>query len=105
MLTPSSSYYYYYSSYPLPLLLLRLLTIDYHSPIIHRLYFVRGFPELADLVETVWQIISDMLSFFVILFVMLLAFGMFFFALHSPHHDDAAGSFATMTEAILTTVS
>ena len=74
------------------------------NPSLRRIYFFRGEPQLASLVEMITQIVWDMAYFIVILFLLIAGFGLSFFALHSTNADEVQGSFSTLPEALLSTV-
>ena len=74
------------------------------NPSLRRIYFFRGVPQLASLVEMITQIVWDMANFIVILFLLIAGFGLSFFALHSTNADEVQGSFSTLPEALLSTV-
>ena len=69
-----------------------------------RIYFFRGVPKLAYLVEMIMQIMWDMLAFMAIVSLLIAAFGLAAFVLHSTHPEEVEGTFSTPMEALLTTV-
>ena len=69
-----------------------------------RIYFFRGVPKLAYLVEMILQIMWDMLAFMTIVSLLIAAFGLAAFVLHSTHPEEVEGSFSTPMEALFTTV-
>ena len=72
---------------------------------VRSVYYFRGVPQLASLVEMIMQILVDMTAFMAIVTLLIVAFGLSAFVLHSTHPDDVDGSFSTISEALFTTVS
>jgi hypothetical protein len=71
-------------------------------------YYLRGFPSLADLISTLYQIVLDMLNFFVIVVVLIMGFSLCFFTLHAQHQSDVASgqhslAFSTLSESLYST--
>jgi hypothetical protein len=73
--------------------------------LVDRIFFFRGHERLASLVEMIKHIILDMLPFTVFVALLIFAFGLCMFVLHSTHPKDVEGSFGTLQEALFTTVS
>ena len=83
----------------LPALLCSVLSVT------RSIFYFQGDPKLASLVEMIKHIILDMLPFTIFVALLIFAFGLCMFVLHSTHPKDVEGSFGTLQEALFTTVS